>query len=171
MICRGEGDFVIPLTTLLPLSARAVRQRRSTMKPDSPWAQWDRTKVGSLKRRQDRNHTIAQEDLVLILESNPDLVPDELFREYLLLALCGKLRKPRGRPQSKLPISTLIAADVWIELEAEDIRKGIAAGTIKRTRGDHEPMKLAADHVASRLGNITGAHLRNEISAIKNGRL
>lgn len=62
----------------------------------------------------------------------------------------------------------LRVADLWIELEVEDIRAECVTYPASRMRGDPEPMKLAADSVAPRFGNITGSHLLNEISHMKN---
>lgn len=133
----------------------------------SPWAEWDPTQPGSLTPRANDQRVILPEDLVLILENTPDCVPNAMLREYLLRALRGELRKPKGRPVSKLSHTMLRVAELWIELEAEDIRAERAANTTKRMRGDPEPMKLAADRVAPRFGNITGAHLLNEISVMR----
>lgn len=137
------------------------------MHPNSPWAKWDPTQPGSLEPRPNDDRVILPEDLVVILENNPDCVPDPLLRGYLLRALRDQLRRPRGRPKGKLSANELTVADIWPELEAKDIRAERAARATKRVRGELEPMKEAANRVARRFGNITGAHLLNEISSMK----
>ncbi|SEM74859.1 hypothetical protein SAMN05192583_1087 [Sphingomonas gellani] len=141
------------------------------MELSSPWAKWDPTQPGSLTPRANDQRVILSEDLMLILENTPDCVPDATLREYLLRALHGELRKPTGRPVSKLSHAMLRIADIWIELEAEDIRAERAADPTKRMRGDLEPMKLAADRVAPRFGSISRNHLLNEISRMKTTHL
>lgn len=133
----------------------------------SPWAEWDPTQPGSLKKRLDDQRVILPEDLILILESTPGCVPDALLREYLLRALRGELRRPRGRPPSRLSSIELTVANIWIELVAEDVRADRAARATKRVRGELEPIIFAANLVARRFGNMTGRHLLNEISDMK----
>lgn len=127
------------------------------MHPRSPWADWDPTQPGSLKPRRNDDRVILREDLVLILEKTPSCIPDDLLREYLLRALRGELRRPKGRPPSKLSKNELTVAAIWIELEAEEIRAERAARNTKRLRGQIEPGIEAADRVARRFGNITGS--------------
>lgn len=133
-----------------------------------PWASWDRSQLGSLKTRLDREQAITPEDLAVILEGDEACVPDPLLREYLLRALRGKLGRPRGRPKGGLPGYLLEIADGMIEQEAEHIRLERASEAGKRRRGDREPKALAADRIVWMFGNITGDALRNLISSMKN---
>ena len=141
------------------------------MHPHSPWAEWDPTQPGSLKPRPDDERVILKDDLVLILENKPGCVPDDLLREYLLRALRGELRRPKGRPPSKLSDNELTVVDIWVELEAKDIRAEREARITRHVRGELEPVKDAANRVARRFGNITGGHLLNQISAMKKREL
>jgi hypothetical protein len=135
--------------------------------PSSPWAEWDPTQPGSLKARQNDKRVILPEDLLLILESTPESVPDPLLREYLLRALRDELRRPKGRPASRLTANVLVVADICIKLKAEDICAERAVRGEKHVRGELEPTRLAADEFARPFGNITGQHLLNEISKMK----
>ena len=74
----------------------------------------DPTQPGSLKPRRNDKRIPLPEDLVLILENTPDCVPDPLLREYLLRALLSELRRPKGRPASKLSLSQCLVADVLL---------------------------------------------------------
>lgn len=141
------------------------------MQPSTIWSEWDRTQPGSLKRRHDAQESVLPGDLVLILESLPDCVPDALLRDYLLRALRGELHKPRGRPVSKLPNYMLASADVWIKDLAEDIRAERNGRPVKRLRGELEPTRAAADVIAKLFKNITGRHLLNQISKMKNAAI
>lgn len=141
------------------------------MHPSSPWAQWDPIQPGSLKPRRNDKRIPLPEDLVLILENTPECVPDPLLREYLLRALRGELRRPRGRQASKLCLFQCLVADILIEMEVEAVRGEITSGELRRGRGDLEPKAIAADRVVKRFGNFTGRHLLNQISNMKNGRI
>jgi hypothetical protein len=131
---------------------------------------WDRTQPGNLRARLDRGQAIGPDDLIEVLKNSEASVPDPLLCELLLRALRGDLRAGRGRPRSKLSLSQCLVADVLREMEAEDVRREIAAGELQRSRGELEPKVIAADRVARRFGNITGRHLSNQISAMKKGR-
>ena len=135
------------------------------MHPHSPWADWDPTQPGSLKPRPNDDRVILPEDLVLILESTPECVPNTFLREYLLRALRGELSRPRGRPRSALSQIQCQAAETWIEQSTEWVREEGDQGALRRTGGDHGGKEVAANRVGRMFG-IAGQNLRNQISAI-----
>lgn len=136
------------------------------MHPRSPWADWHPTQSGSFKRELDAGSTPSVEDLAVIIEHNPDAVPDALLRELLLKALRGELSKPRGRPRSALSRMQCQAAEIWIEQSTEWVREEIETVGHKRTRGDPGPAEIAANRVGRMFG-VTGQNFRNQISTMK----
>lgn len=68
----------------------------------SPFYWYDPSSVGWLHRRKRDGLEILNDDLVRILETDAELVPDPLFRDLLVEGLKGRLRAKRGRKKTPL---------------------------------------------------------------------
>lgn len=139
------------------------------MANETPFDLWDPARGSSLANRIEHGLHVMPVDLIMILEGDPDSVPDPLLRGLLVAALRGELRRPAGRPSmSQVRRLIISCAEHWISHEAEVVREDIRTGRLKHTRGDASPKQIAADRIAGLVpGNISGRTLLNEISSLK----
>lgn len=139
------------------------------MPNQGPFDLWNATRASSLANRIERGLHVMPQDLIAILEGDPDCVQDPLLRSLLVKALRGELRKPKGRPALGSSREILIwCAERWVKEETEVVREEIRVGKLKRTRGSESPSQIAHDRVAAWLpGNFSGLSLRNQISRQK----
>ena len=68
------------------------------MNPNSPDYHFDPTRIGWLHRRHATGEEVRKEDIIRLLEADPNNANDPLLQDFLLPALAGKLNGKRGRP-------------------------------------------------------------------------
>lgn len=137
--------------------------------PNSPHFQFDPSSVGWLHRRVQQGDAITNEDLACILEANPELVQDAIFRKQVLLALRGELQGVRGRP-TRPPLND---RDLAMLVAYEDLLPRLQAWSKKPNSTYHgyadglAPAEYAYELIARRVKMLTGGRVRNIISSLK----
>ncbi len=142
------------------------------MDPNSPHFQFDPNSIGWLHRRHAAGDEIRKEDIIRLLEADPDNANDPLLQDFLLPALSGKLNGKRGRP----PMSTerLLRYQAAMSLYEErlaEFQRERKDGTQVREPYDVEPSVQVAQTVADefRLG-CSGHAFLNTKSIMKKAR-
>ena len=139
------------------------------MNPNSPDYQFDPNSIGWLHRRHNAKDKILKEDIVRLLEANPDNVSDPVLQRYLLPALKGELKGNRGRPRSSFGriARYWVAWTIYMERLA-DFHQELLDGTRARKKYDVEPSIQVADEVAKEFGlRCSGRAFLTRISLMK----
>ena len=139
------------------------------MNPNSPDYQFDPNSIGWLHRRHNAKDKILKEDIVRLLEANPDNASDPVLQCYLLPALKGKLKGDRGRPRASMGgiARYWVAWTIYLERLAEFHRE-LRDGTRVREKYTEEPSIQIADEVAKEFGlRCSGRSFLNKISVMK----
>lgn len=139
------------------------------MYPESPYYLFDPSSIGWLHRRHAAGEVIRKDDIIRLLEADPDNASDPLLQNYLVPALKGELNGKRGRPPRTFgrKLKLWLASHEYQERLAV-YRAGRRGRSNRRNRSDLEPSVVIAGEVARefRLG-CTGRGFLNEISRMK----
>lgn len=142
------------------------------MNPNSPYYRFDPSSIGWLHRRHAEREEIRKEDIIRLLEADPDNANDPLLQDLLLPALTGKLNGKPGRP----PMSTerLLRYEAAISFYEEglaEFQRELKDGTRVHEKYDPEPSVQFAQKVADefRLG-CSGRAFLNTKSIMKKSR-
>ncbi|MGB3740111.1 MAG: hypothetical protein WA948_12265 [Pontixanthobacter sp.] len=134
------------------------------------WDYWDRSRLGSLHRRAKSGETILAGEVSLIVEANPELVPDDVLREYVICGLKGELKGKRGRKRTsaRMAREQYIAAAydhrlAWLQDRASKRKE---RGN-RRMRGDYSPSDIAYI-LTGRQFYIAPESVRNLVSSLNN---
>lgn len=119
------------------------------MNPNSPHFQFDPNSIGWLHRRHATGEEIRKEDIIRLLEADPDNANDPLLQDFLLPALAGKLNGKRGRPPtSSERLLRYQAAMSFYEEGLAEFQRELKDGTRVREKYDLEPSVQFAQKVA-----------------------
>lgn len=130
---------------------------------------FDPNSIGWLHRLHQKGEPIRKEDIIRLLEADPDNANDPLLQDHLLPALKGKLNGKRGRPPMTLGRWALyLAARFAYEERLPEFQRERKDGTRVRERSEKEPSVQLAQMVADefKLG-CTGRSFLNVISHMK----
>lgn len=125
------------------------------MNPNSPDYHFDPTSIGWLHRRHATGEEVRKEDIIRLLEADPNNANDPLLQDFLLPALAGKLNGKRGRPPtSPERLLRYQAAISYYEEGLPKFQRELKDGTRVRKKYDLEPSVQFAQMVADefRLG-------------------
>lgn len=142
------------------------------MNPNSPHYQFDPNSIGWLHRRHARGEEIRKDDIIRLLETDPDNANDPLLQDFLLPALAGKLNGKRGRPpMSSGRMLRYQAAMSLYEERLAEFKRERKDGTRVREPYDVEPSVQVAQTVADefRLG-CSGHAFLNTRTVMKKAR-
>ena len=153
-----------------PRAPKGDRPKARMTDESSPFYWYDPSSVGWLHRRKRDGLEILNDDLVRILETDAELVPDPLFRDLLVEGLKGRLRAKRGRkktPLGKLRELYIVAQYDYLlpRLQARHDRNKQRG--IRTTRGDYSPAELACKLIGNRM-SMEWESVRNLVSLQKN---
>lgn len=137
--------------------------------PDSPYYQFDPSSVGWLHRRARNKEQILNADLIRILEANPDLVPDDILRNYITRALAKPLPAKRGKKRKfEREIKELyIVATYEHLLPRLRERMKRERGGKRKIRGTSGPAELLCQMIGKRY-KMEPESVRNLISSRNN---
>ena len=136
--------------------------------PNSPHYQFDPASVGWLHRRAKQGDQILNADLVRIIAENPDLVPDETVRDYVIRGLQNDLKAKRGRKskpyhlRERYIIATYEHLLPWLQARMARERQGR-----RKARGDLGPAELLYELIGKRF-SMEPESVRNLISSYNN---
>lgn len=140
------------------------------MHPESPDYQFDPSSIGWLHRRHAAGEVICKDDIIRLLEADPDNAHDPLLQDYLVPALKGELNGKRGRPaMTPLKLLRYQAARSLYDERLVQFQRERDDGTRVREPYEEEPSVQVAQEVANEffLG-CTGRGFLNRISLMKN---
>lgn len=137
----------------------------------SPYHQWDRDSPGWLHRCVAEESEILPEDVIRVLEKNPDLLADDLVRDLVIRGLRGRLLGKRGR-------KAIDPMTVWnILMRYDELRTELEASKPHgRRRGlapaahGPEPMQRIHAIIAKEFKLGGRENVRNLISRLKSGK-
>lgn len=136
----------------------------------SPFHNYDPSSAGWLRSRKEQGLDILNEDLVKIIQANPDVVSDPLLRDLLVEGLRGQLHAKRGRkrrPSHVLRDHYVVALydDLLPRLQARADRRREKG--IRKARADYAPAELAYKVIGTRV-RLKMEAVRNLVSSQKN---
>jgi hypothetical protein len=138
------------------------------MHPGSPHYSYHPDSIGWLRRRAKAGKLILQEDVLRLLKAAPRNFSDPLLQPYVISALEGGLRPPRGRkPRGPEFDWRLMVADELIYERAAEIAAARKRAGRHSHRGEVEPSVDAADEIGPELRLPAGRSLLNAISSLK----
>ncbi|PKB13522.1 hypothetical protein B0I00_3324 [Novosphingobium kunmingense] len=118
------------------------------MHKSSPYYEFDRRSIGSLHRRHQKGEEILKEDIIALLEADPDNADDPLLQDYLLPALKGELKPNRGRkPDTMERLLRFQAAMREYDERLAAFQRDRAEGRRKREPYEREPSIQVAEEV------------------------
>ena len=123
-----------------------------------------------LHDRADEDGKVLNSDLVTIIESNPEQVPDDTLRRFVIMGLNGELKAKRGRKRSMVrEIRELCAVALYDTLlpEMQKLAQQRKLGGLKKERVDFSPAEVACNMIATELKLGSGENVRNIISRRK----
>jgi hypothetical protein len=136
----------------------------------TPRDDWDRSSLGSLHRRARSGEAILAAEVALIVEANPELVPEDVLREYVIRGLKRELKGKRGRKRTtaRMLREHYIAAAydhrlAWLQGRAAKRKE---QGN-RRMRGDYSPSDIAYI-LTGRQFYIAPESVRNLVSSLNN---
>lgn len=139
------------------------------MHPESPYYPFDPSSIGWLHRRHAAGEVIRKDDIIRLLEANPDNADDPLLQDYLVPALKGELNGTPGRP-AMTPVKLLRYQAAWslYEERLAQFQRERDDGSRVRKPYEEEPSVQVAQAVADEffLG-CTGRGFLNRISVMK----
>ncbi|MGL5839233.1 MAG: hypothetical protein ACRCY3_12090 [Sphingorhabdus sp.] len=92
--------------------------------PGSPFHIEDPKSVHGVQLKRRFGHPLKPQDMVPIIEANPDLVPNDQFRALLFDVLNGETGPQKGRPERKPGYNGLLVwAEIKIEKRAKEIKE------------------------------------------------
>lgn len=142
------------------------------MHPDSPYYQFDPSSIGWLHRRHAAGEVIRKDDIIRLLEANPDNADDPLLQDYLAPALKGELNGKPGRPAiTAVKLYRYQAAWSFYEERLAQFQRERDDGTRVREPYEEEPSMQVAQEVADEFAlGCTGRSFLNRISLMKNAQ-
>ena len=104
---------------------------------------------GWLHHRHRTGEEIRKDDIIRLLEADPDNANDPLLQDYLLPALTGKLNGKQGRPPMSIErVLRYQAAISYYEEGLPKFQRELKDGTRVREKYDLEPSVQFAQAVA-----------------------
>lgn len=142
------------------------------MHKTSPYYEFDRGSIGSLYRRHEKGDEILKEDIIALLEADPDNANDPLLQDYLLPALKGELKPKRGRkPDTMERLLRYEAAMLSYDEHLAAFQRDRAEGRRKREPYEREPSIQVAEEVIAEFSlYCSPPSFLNRISIMKKAR-
>lgn len=136
---------------------------------DSPHYQYEPDSIGWLHRRAREAGQILNSDLVRLIEANPELVADDVVRDFVVRGLKGELKARRGRKAaSPYRARNFLILDMYEDLvprlQARADRRKVKGH--RKARADFAPAELACALIADRFGMVPES-VRNIVSSLK----
>ena len=142
---------------------------------DSPYHMFGEDSPTWLHRRAKNNELILPGDVARIIEVNPDLVPDDFIRDFVIRGLTGQLKQRSGRkPYSSRAGRNYYAVTMYNDLYPRAVARQERARLQGRKKGatDHAPAELVQALIGRHLGRFFGKAMsweavRNLLSSLR----